>query len=123
MYYFSEPPYFCLIAGLLASIASGIAFEKTLKQLVVDWSKNRSSQTLANMKGFPLQLPFLGMAGGVCVFLASGLEIFGFPKVLTYVAALPLTVLTAWLVWSQLGKLLQQLERGGSKALDLDVFK
>lgn len=120
MYYFPEPPYFLLLAGLLAGVTSGLAFEATLKQSVKEWSKNRSTRILANLQGSQLLLPFLGMAGGVCIFLASGLEIFGFPKLLTYAIALPLTVATAWLVWSQLGKLLIQLERGGSKALDLD---
>ncbi|MCC3406567.1 MAG: hypothetical protein JGK17_13445 [Microcoleus sp. PH2017_10_PVI_O_A] len=122
MYYFPEPPYFLMTAGLLAGMASGLAFEATLKQAVELWSKNRSSRTLSNLKGLQLQLPFLGMAGGICIFLASGMEIFGFPKLLSYVLALPLTLLTAWLVWTQLGKVLIELQRGGSQALDLDSF-
>jgi hypothetical protein len=56
------------------------------------------------------------------VFLASGVQIFGFPTKLAYTIALPLTILMALLVWSQLGRILIQLERGGSKALDLDSF-
>ncbi|WP_293127545.1 hypothetical protein [Microcoleus sp. bin38.metabat.b11b12b14.051] len=123
MYYFPEPPYFLMTAGLLAGMASGLAFEATLKQAVQLWSKNRSSRTLSNLKGLQLQLPFLGMSGGICIFLASGMEIFGFPKLLSYALALPLTLLTAWLVWTQLGKLLIELQRGGSQALDLDSFE
>ncbi|NJK76822.1 MAG: hypothetical protein HC786_00595 [Richelia sp. CSU_2_1] len=123
MYYFPEPPYFLMTAGLLAGMASGLAFEATLKQAVQLWSKNRSTRTLATLKGMQLSLPFLGMAGGICVFLASGMEIFGFPKLLSYEIALPLTLLTGWLVWRQLSKLLIELERGGSQALDLDSFE
>ncbi|MCU0543173.1 MAG: hypothetical protein MUE44_13540 [Oscillatoriaceae cyanobacterium Prado104] len=123
MYYFPEPPYFLMTAGLLAGMASGLAFEATLKQAVQLWSKNRSTRTLATLRGMQLSLPFLGMAGGICVFLASGMEIFGFPKLLSYEIALPLTVLTGWLVWRQLSKLLIELERGGSQALDLDSFE
>ena len=123
MYYFLEPPYFLMSAGLLAGMASGVAFEATLKQSVQLWSKNRSTSTLANLQGLQLLIPFLGMAGGICVFLASGMEIFGFPKLLSYALALPLTILTGWLVWTQLGKLLIELERGGSQALDLDSFE
>lgn len=122
MYIFPEPPYVLLVVGLLASIASGTAFEAVLKQSVQDWSKNRSTRTLANLQGFPLFMPFLGMSLGVCLFLSSGIQIFGFPTILAYAIALPLTVLTAWLVWWQLGKILVQLERGGSQALDLDSF-
>lgn len=123
MYNFPEPPYFLLVAGLFAGMTSGVAFEATLKQKVQEWSRNRSTRTLAQMKGFQLLVPFLGIAAGICVFLAAGLEVFGFPSWLSYSVSLPLTVLIAFLVWSQLAKLLAQLERGGSKALDLDAFE
>nr|WP_305082384.1 hypothetical protein [Oculatella sp. LEGE 06141] len=120
--YFSEPPYFLLVAGLFAGLACGLAFEATLKQSVLDWSRNRSTRTLANMRGMQLLVPFLGICGGICVFLASGLEVFGFPNELSYIVAVSLTLFTGILIWSQLGKILVQLERGGSKALDLDSF-
>lgn len=123
MYYFPEPPYFLLVFGLFAGITSGAAFEATLRQRVREWSKNRSSRTLAQMKGFELLIPFLGIAAGICVFLSAGLEIFGFPLWLSYSVSLPLTLLIGFMVWSQLGRLLNQLERGGSKALDLDAFE
>ncbi|MBE9181008.1 hypothetical protein IQ268_20830 [Oculatella sp. LEGE 06141] len=122
MSYFSEPPYFLLVAGLFAGLACGLAFEATLKQSVLDWSRNRSTRTLANMRGMQLLVPFLGICGGICVFLASGLEVFGFPNELSYIVAVSLTLFTGILIWSQLGKILVQLERGGSKALDLDSF-
>lgn len=119
---FPEPPYFLLGAGLLASIASGTAFYATLTQFVQMWSRNRSTRSLSQARGLELQLPFLGIAGGVCVFLAAGLQIFGINTQIAFLLSLPLTIFTAWLVWWQLGKLLVQLERGGSKALDLDSF-
>ncbi len=122
MYFYYEPPYFLLVAGLLASILSGIAFEAVLKGNVRDWSKNRSTRTLANLQGLQLFIPFIGMAGGICVFLASGIQIFGFPGKIAYFLSVPLTVFIGWLVWFQLGKILVQLEQGGSKALDLDSF-
>lgn len=120
MYY--NPPYVLLIAGLLAAIVSGVAFEQMLKQSVKDWSLNRSTRTLATLRGFSLGIPFIGICIGVCVFLASGIEIFGFPTMIAYTLSFVLTVMTAGLVWYQLGIILTQLERGGSKALDLDSF-
>lgn len=121
-YYFPEPPYVLLIAGLLAALTSGVAFDATLRQGVQKWSLNRSTRTLAVLQGIALRLPYLGICIGVCVFLASGVQIFGFPTKLAYAIALPLTLFTGLLVWSQLGKNLVQLEQGGSKALDLDSF-
>jgi hypothetical protein len=123
VYNFPEPPYFLLFVGLFAGFTSGLAFEATLKQKVQEWSKNRSTRTLAQMKGSQLLIPFLGIAAGICVFLGAGLEIFGFPYWLSYSVSLPLTILLGLLIWSQLSKLLAQLERGGSKALDLDAFE
>ncbi|MGA7937210.1 MAG: hypothetical protein WCA35_26905 [Kovacikia sp.] len=119
MYTFPEPPYFLLIAGLFISITSGAAFEAVLKQSVQDWAKNRS-RSLATLQGIGLLLPFLGMALGVCVFLSSGVEIFGFPTKLAYAISIPLTLFISGLIWRQLGKNLEQLEQGGSQALDLD---
>ncbi|MBE9227747.1 hypothetical protein IQ264_20185 [Phormidium sp. LEGE 05292] len=122
MFLIQDPPYFLLVAGMLAALASGLAFEATLKELVQAWAKTRSSRMLANFQGVQLQLPFLGICIGVCVFLGSGLEIFGFPTWLSYAIAIPLTIFMGWLVWYQLGKLLVQLDKGGSRALDLDSF-
>lgn len=121
-YLFPQPPYLLLIAGLLASIASGLAFSAVLKQSVKEWSENRSTRSLARMRGSALFIPFLGIAGGSFFFLGAGVEIFGFPSQLAYAIALPLTIGTAWLVWWQLGKILTQLDQGGSAALDLDSW-
>jgi hypothetical protein len=120
---YPEPPYFLLLAGLLASLAAGSAFDVSLKQLVADWNRTRSTRIVSSLRGSPVFLPFLGIAGGVCVFLGSGLTIFGFPFQLSLILSLILTVGTAALVWSQLGKLLMLLQKGGSRALDLDAFE
>jgi len=122
MYYFPEPPYFLLFAALLASITSGAAFSAVLKQSVQSWSKSRSTHAIAILQGPQLMLPFLGIAIGSCVFLSSGMTVFGFPSSLAYLIAIPMTALIALLIWVQLGQILVQLEQGGSQALDLDSF-
>lgn len=122
MPYYYTPPYFLIVAGLLAGLASGIAFDATLKQAVQDWSQNRSTRTLAVLRGPQLLVPFIGIAGGICVFLSAGLGLFGFSAKVACAISLPFTALTCGLVWWQLGKILVQLERGGSQAIDLDSF-
>jgi hypothetical protein len=119
MYYLPEPPYFLLVAGLFIGLTCGLAFEATLKQRVKAWFKSPADRLLDTNT---LQFPFLGMCLGVCVFLSAGLEIFIADRWLSYAIALPITLLTAALVWGQLGKLIEQLKEGGSKALDLDAF-
>lgn len=123
MYYFlPNPPYFLIGASLLAGLASGAAFSEILKRSVEDWSKKRSTKSLGDIQGKELLISFLGMCISICVFLSSGLGIFGFPLKFAYAVSLPLTILIGWLIWYQLGKILSQLEQGGSKALDLDSW-
>lgn len=120
MSFYLDPPYFLVIASLLAGVTSGVAFKATLEQLVRQWSRDRSINLTEEINRLELLLPFFGIAIGICVFLASGLQIFTFPVDLSYIFSVPLTILTSGLVWWQLGKLLEQLMRGGSAALDLD---
>lgn len=122
MYGYPEPPYFLVFASLLASLASGAAFDAVLRQSVQEWSRSRSTRSIAKLQSTPLFLPFAGIAVGSCIFLASGIQIFSFPQLLAYAISIPMTLLIGTLVWVQLGKVLVQLEKGGSAALDLDDF-
>jgi hypothetical protein len=123
-YYFpANPPYFLFMASLIAGLACGKAFETNLRQLVQEWAKSRSSRTLLNLKGISIKLPYAGIGICIGVFLSSGLEIFGFPPDLAYKVAIPLTIGSAYFVWRQLSKLLVELDRGGSAAMDLDIYE
>jgi len=118
MYYLPEPPYFLVFVGLFMGISCGLAFEATLKEKVKVWLRTPQS----SLKDLDLQLPFVGICVGICVFLASGVEIFLGDAWLSYGLSVPITLFIAALVWRQLDSLLQQLKTGGSKAIDLDVF-
>ncbi|MEM6451695.1 MAG: hypothetical protein AAF703_15415 [Cyanobacteria bacterium P01_D01_bin.105] len=120
MYYAQTPPYLLLVAGLLIAIASGTAFSAVLKESVGAWYKNRSTRSISKLKGFDLQVPFVGICLGSCIFLASGMSIFGFSAKIAYAMATPLVLLSAWLVWSQLKKNLAALESGNTRAFELD---
>lgn len=122
MYYLPQPPYFLLMFGLFIGITCGLAFEATLKQLVAQWRKTRTQESLEKILSINLLFPYWGICVGICIFLSSGLEIFVLNTWLSYAISLPLTIFIGGLVWQQLGKLLQQLQEGGSKAIDLDAF-
>jgi hypothetical protein len=119
MYYLPEPPYFLIIAGLFIGITCGSAFEASLKSKVREMLKKPADEML---KGSGLQLPFLGICFGICVFLSAGLEVFLFDRWLSYAVSLPMTIFIGALVWTQLENVLKQLKFGGSKAIDLDAF-
>ena len=123
MSYFPEPPYFLLVIGLLVALACGTAFAATLKQIVQNWSSARVGNAIAQLRiGGLLLVPFLGICAGVCLFLSSGLEIFGVTSWFSYAVAVPLTLLLGLLIWLQLGSMLALVERKGFQAIDIDSW-
>ena len=121
MYYPQTPPYFLLAAGLFMAITSGLAFSAVLKEAIGDWYKKRSTRSISKMQGLDIQLPFFGICAGSCMFLASGMCIFGFTAKVAYAMAAPLVLLSAGLVWYQLKNNLALLESGNPRAFELDV--
>ena len=123
MYDLPQPPWVLLISGFLIGITCGLAFETVLKQKVNDWNKLVTTGHKADLAEMRiLQIPFIGICIGICIFLASGLEIFLYSRLISYSFSLPLTILIGVLIWSQLKKLIVQLLEGGSQALDLDTY-
>lgn len=112
MYNLPQPPYFLIAVGLLISLSCGVVFAKLIKQLVQDWSKNRSTCSIVSIRGLTLKLPYLGIATGALIFLSSSLQLFGFTNLVAYSICLPLTVATGLVVWIQLSKILDKMERG-----------
>jgi hypothetical protein len=119
MYYYpDQPPYFLLVFGFFSALTSGLALSGTLKVIVRQWSRTpKVKSTPAWRKLF---IPFLGITAGACIFMTSGLEIFGFPALLALGIGLPVGLLTCFLIWFQLGSMLDFAERQGMQALDLD---
>jgi len=123
MYDLPQPPWVLLISGFLIGITCGLAFETVLKQKVNVWNKLVTTGHKADLAEMRiLQIPFIGICIGICIFLASGLEIFLYSRLISYSFSLPLTILIGVLIWSQLKKLIVQLLEGGSQALDLDTY-
>ncbi|MEA5513548.1 hypothetical protein [Nodularia sp. UHCC 0506] len=121
MYYYPEqPPYFLLLIGFLIALTSGLALSGTLKVIVQQWKEDNTESPKSPSSLKQLFVPFLGITVGVCLFLSSGLEIFGFPSPLALGIGLPVSLLTCLLVWLQLGSLLTFAKREGMQALDLD---
>ncbi|MBW4572286.1 MAG: hypothetical protein KME31_31145 [Tolypothrix carrinoi HA7290-LM1] len=121
MYYYPlHPPYFLLAVGLFIALTSGAALSGTLKLIMEKMQLNSVEKLGSRFWSRKLFVPFLGIAGGVCLFLTSGFEIFGFPPFLAYIIGIPISLLTSVLVWLQLGSMLAFIERQGMTSLDLD---
>lgn len=95
MYYFPlQPPYFLLLVGFLTALTSGLALSGTLKVIVQNWPSERAENTKPRSSLKQLLVPFIGITGGTCLFLSSGLEIFGFPSTLALGVGLPISLFT-----------------------------
>lgn len=115
-----DPPYVLLFAGLATGILSCIPFAATLKTLVNEWKINRSTRAIAELRGPRMLLPFVAIAAGVCVFLASCLQLFPFPTRIAYSLSAAVTAMMAGSVWFQFTRVLDQLENRGMQGIDLD---
>ncbi|WP_016953440.1 hypothetical protein [Anabaena sp. PCC 7108] len=123
MYYYPlQPPYFLLLVGFLTALTSGLALSGTLKVIVQKWPSVPQESVKSSSSLKQLFIPFIGITGGTCLFMSSGLEIFGFPSPLALGVGLPLSLLTCLLVWFQLGSLLDFAKSRGMQSLDLDSW-
>jgi hypothetical protein len=114
------PPIFAIAAYLFIASTSGYAFYTTLTSELKAWSKDRSGRRLQQLQGYQLRFPIVGIAIGGCGFLASSLQIFGISSKFSLTIAVPLTLGIGLAIWNQLIKLLNQLERGGVRGLNLE---
>jgi hypothetical protein len=123
MYYYPlQPPYVLLLVGFLTALTSGFALSGTLKVIVQKWPSVPQEPIKSSSSLKQLFVPFLGITAGVCLFMSSGLEIFGFPSPLALGVGLPLSLLTCLFVWFQLGSLLEFVSSRGMQSLDLDSW-
>ncbi len=122
-YYYPQPPIFIPIIGLFIAITFGLTFQTQVEQKLRSWSKNPQDANSYQLEGSGLAVSYGGICLGTWVFLAGGLLTFGFGVIVAYGVTLPITLLTASLIWSQLKDVFLQLKEGGSKALDLDSFE
>lgn len=116
---YPSPPIALLIAGLLMSLACGTAFQATLRQIAKAWPQ-KSDTGIGQPDRLAILTPFLGITVGASLFLTAGLGLFGFSLKGAALMGVPLSGLTACLVWWQLNKILLRLEQGDLKALNLD---
>lgn len=122
MYYYPQPPFFICVIGLFVGLTCGLTFQTMLKQKVEKWSKDGRKDNLAQIERKELQIAYLGICLGIWIFLTGGLLLFSIGLIIAVGLALPLTVLATSLIWTQLIDVLNQLQKGGSKALDLDSW-
>ena len=122
MYYYPQPPFFIGLIGLFVGLTCGLTFQTMLKQKVTKWSQDGRKEDLAKIEKKELQIAYLGICLGIFIFLTGGLLLFSIGLIVAVGLAVPLTILSTSLLWTQLIDVLGQLQKGGSKALELDSW-
>ncbi|GAP93763.1 hypothetical protein [Leptolyngbya sp. NIES-2104] len=103
-----DPPYVLLFVGLFITLTCAIPFVVLIRQRIDYWAKNLSASSLPVRGAVQVILPFSGMMGGICIFIASALEVFGVPVLPAFFVAVLLVLLSSYLAWWQLGRVLSQ---------------
>ncbi|MEM9216672.1 MAG: hypothetical protein AAGD25_20275 [Cyanobacteria bacterium P01_F01_bin.150] len=120
--FYADIPYGLMIGGFLLSVKCGFAFSEILKKSTRKWSSNRANMSLNEVRDMTLLIPFVGICIGICLFLGSGIQIFAFSAQFSYAVSVPVTFFVGIAMWYQLGQVLDQIQKGGSRALDIDAF-
>jgi hypothetical protein len=122
MYYLPQPPFLIPLFGLFIALICGLTFKTLVEQRIQQWLKNPDMPDRYRLKGSDLSITYWGICLGIWIFLGGGLQIFSINWIVAYGLGLLLTIGTSGLISKQFTQLLMQVEKGGSKSLDLDFF-
>ena len=117
---FQQPPYAMAGLGLAISVVCGLTFSRLVQSRLDGWKKDRLS--LLPLGNAETVMSYTGILIGVTLFIGGSLQVFGFASGAAYLSALVLSMLTGGALWSQLERLMAQVEAGNFKAVDFDNF-
>ena len=115
-----QPPYLMAGIGLLMGVLCGLTFGRLVQNKLDGWKQDRLP--LLPLATAEIVLSFSGTLIGVTLFIGCCLQIFGFASGTALLVALLLSMLTGGALFAQLERLMQQVESGNFKAVDLDNF-
>ena len=115
-----QPPYLMAGIGLLMSVLCGLTFGRLVQNKLDGWKEDRLP--LLPLATAEILLSFSGTLIGVTLFIGCCLQIFGFAAVAALLVAFVMSLLTGGALFSQLERLMQQVEDGNFKAVDFDNF-
>ena len=115
-----QPPYLMAGIGLLMSVLCGLTFGRLVQNKLDGWKEDRLP--LLPLATAEILLSFSGTLIGVTLFIGCCLQIFGFAAGAALLVAFVMSLLTGGALFSQLERLMQQVEDGNFKAVDFDNF-
>ena len=116
----SQPPYLLAGLGLAIGVVCGLTFAQLVKDRLQGWTDDRLP--LLPLGRVETTMSYSGIVVGVTLFIGGSLQVFGFASGAALLVALLLSLLTGGALWTQLERLMTQVETGKFKAVDFDNF-
>ena len=116
----SQPPYLLAGLGLAIGVVCGLTFAQLVKDRLQGWKDDRLP--LLPLGRVETTMSYSGIVVGVTLFIGGSLQVFGFASGAALLVALLLSLLTGGALWTQLERLMTQVETGKFKAVDFDNF-
>lgn len=116
----SQPPYLLAGLGLAIGVVCGLTFAQLVKDRLQGWKEDRLP--LLPLGRVETTMSYSGIIVGVTLFIGGSLQVFGFASGAALLVALLLSLLTGGALWTQLERLMTQVETGKFKAVDFDNF-
>ena len=116
----SQPPYLLAGLGLAIGVVCGLTFAQLVKDRLQGWKDDRLP--LTPLGRVETTMSYSGIVVGVTLFIGGSLQVFGFASGAALLVALLLSLLTGGALWTQLERLMSQVETGKFKAVDFDNF-
>ena len=116
----SQPPYLLAGLGLAIGVLCGLTFAQLVQDRLQGWKDDRLP--LTPLGRIETTMSYSGIVLGVTLFIGGSLQVFGFASGAALLVALLLSLLTGGALWTQLERLMTQVETGKFKAVDFDNF-
>lgn len=116
----SQPPYLLAGLGLAIGVVCGLTFAQLIKDRLQGWKDDRLP--LLPLGRAETTMSYSGIVLGVTLFIGGSLQVFGFASGAALLVAMLLSLLTGGALWTQLERLMKQVESGNFKAVDFDNF-
>ena len=116
----SQPPYLLAGLGLAIGVLCGLTFAQLVQDRLQGWKDDRLP--LTPLGRVETTMSYSGIVLGVTLFIGGSLQVFGFASGAALLVALLLSLLTGGALWTQLERLMTQVETGKFKAVDFDNF-
>ncbi|NEO85705.1 MAG: hypothetical protein F6J87_15855 [Spirulina sp. SIO3F2] len=105
------------------AIATGFIFKDMLEYQVHYWHENRQTEPRIRYDQPQVKVAYLLLTFFLTLFMGECLSVFRIGLLFAGGISVAMVLPTAFLVWVQLGSMLELLVKGGSQAIDIDSYE